>query len=591
MKRAEQKKEDTWNLEDIYVNEEAFYADYQQCKEMIQSINNAQGTLCKSGECLFKFIDLYEKTLDYFQRLSTYVTLSSNQDMADPKYQKMNGKVRNLGNLFSEACSFMEPEILSNASLIPAFFKDYPALEKYRRFIEEITSQKDHILDEKTEALLAKVNDLKNANAIFDMFTQADLRFHPILDQDGKEHELTHGNYIRYLTSKDRILRENAFKEMWGTYGSYNNTLGEMLKSELKECDFSAKVRNFKSTQEMEMYYNEIPLSVYENLLEAIHKHLPSLHRYVALRKKIMQVDELHMYDLYYPLTSMLEKRYDYETGKKLCLEGLSILGDEYISILKEGFDHRWIDVYENEGKTTGAYSHGCYGVHPYVLMNYTDTLDDVFTIAHEMGHSIHTYYSNQAQSLLNSRYKIFVAEVASTCNESLLIHYLMEKCEDREEKKFLINYFLDQFKGTMFRQTLFAEFEYQAHDLINRGESVTAKALNEIYWKLNQQYYGEDMISDEGIKYEWSKIPHYYMPFYIYQYATGFAAAIAISTKILNHEEGILEKYKAFLSGGCTKSPIDLLKICGVDMTSIDPIDEALNVFAKYISELEKLI
>jgi oligoendopeptidase F len=423
------------------------------------------------------------------------------------------------------------------------------------------------------------------------MFNNADVRFADVLDGEGNRHPLTQGNYISYLESKDRVLRKNAFHAVYEVYGQFRNTLAAAYYANAKQADFFAKERKYDGAMAQALYQTEIPQEVYHNLLETIHSRLPLMHRYVRLRKKLLNLDELHLYDTYTPIVECPDKTYSFEEAKAIVKRGLAPLGEEYQALLQEGFDNRWIDIYENVGKRTGAYSWGAYGTHPVVLLNFHGTLDHVFTLAHEMGHAMHTYYSNKAQSCLDAGYRIFVAEVASTCNEALLIHDLMERTEDPVQKKYLINHFLDQFKGTMYRQAMFAEFELLTHEIVRQGGVLTSDQICEIYLDLNKKYFGEDMVCDPQIAYEWERIPHFYTPFYVYQYSTGFAAAIAISSKILAGEPGILENYKKFLSGGNSMSPIDLLKICGVDMSSTKPVEEALDVFDEYLDKMEQLL
>ncbi|MCF0105989.1 MAG: oligoendopeptidase F [Holdemanella sp.] len=586
MKRSEQKVENTWRLEDIYENDSKFYEETKIVEDLLNTFYNYAGKL-NNVDMLVEAIQVYEKINYYFGRIYVYANQRSHEDTTNPTYQKMVGEAQMILVKLSTLTSWFEPELLSSDINL-----EDDKLKLYKRMLTMILNQKEHVLDARTEELLASASDLGNAaDSIFSMFNNADIKFDDCIDKDGKAHPLTHGTYSTYMESDDRILRKSAFENIYAKYKQFNNTLATTYYANAKQADFFSRVHKYASTFDSELSHNEIPLYVYDNLIDATHDKLDAMYTYVSLRKKALHVEELHMYDVYAPLVKDVDKKYSFDEAKKMVKEGLSILGDDYISILEEGFNNRWIDIYENEGKRSGAYSWGCYGTHPYVLLNYHETLDNVFTLAHEMGHAIHTYYSNSNQDIFNAEYRIFVAEVASTCNESLLIHHLMNQTKDIKEKKYLINHFLDQFKGTMFRQTMFAEFERITHDMVSKEEILTAKSLNEIYYNLNKLYFGDDMISDEEIQYEWSRIPHFYTPFYVYQYATSFAAAIAISQKILNKEEGIVEKYKQFLSGGCSMTPIELLKICDVDMSKKEPIEMALDVFAKYVNEFEKLL
>ena len=442
------------------------------------------------------------------------------------------------------------------------------------------------------EELLAGAAEVgQGAKDIFMMFNNADIKFPTITGEDGNPVEITHGKYVSLLESQDRSVREAAFKGLYESYGKFINTIAATYKANVKQESFFAKARKYPSSLAAALDHSAIPVSVYDNLIETVHKFLPAMHKYVSIRKEKLGVDELHMYDVYMPLLADNDRKIPYEEAKEIVLEGLQPLGEDYIALLKEGFNNHWIDVYENEGKRSGAYSWGAYGSHPYVLLNYNDTLDNVFTLAHEMGHALHSYHSDAAQDYIYAGYKIFVAEVASTCNEALLIHHMLQKSGDDKERAYLLNHFLEQFRGTVFRQTMFAEFEKITHAKAEAGETLTAEVLCDIYYNLNKQYFGDDMVVDKEISMEWARIPHFYTPFYVYQYATGFSAAIAISTKILAGEEGIVEKYKKFLSGGSSLDCIDLLKLCDVDMTEPKPVEDALKVFEAKLEEFAKLV
>lgn len=399
---------------------------------------------------------------------------------------------------------------------------------------------------------------------------------------------MTQGRYVQFLESRDRRVRQEAFEKLYASYDAFRNTLAATFSANIKQELFFARMRSYDSAREAALDQANVPLSVYDQLIEAVHSHLPSMYRYVRLRRKALGVEKLNMYDLHVPLVEKPGREYTFDQAKELVKEGLAPLGEDYVRLLEKGFEGGWIDVYENQGKRSGAYSWGAYGTHPYVLLNYNGTLNHVFTLAHEMGHALHSYHSDKSQPYIYAGYKIFVAEVASTCNEALLIHHLLAKAPDKDEEAYLVNYFLDQFKGTVFRQTMFAEFERTVHEMAQKSEALTAENLCRIYYGLNEKYYGPDMEIDEAIEMEWARIPHFYNPFYVYQYATGFSAAIAISSKILAGEPGIVEKYKQFLSGGNSMDCIDLLKICGVDMTSKDPVQSALQVFEEYLEKME---
>lgn len=504
----------------------------------------------------------------------------------------MAARTARMSAQLEHAAAFVEPELLAVPSgRLETFFAEEAGLEAYRRKIGESLRMKAHILSEELERVLAMTGEMaRTPENVFSMFQNADLKFGE-LTVDGNKEVLTQGNYVRFLENEDRQVRKQAFRMFLGRYREFQNTLAAVYGGNLAGDIFSSRMRKYSSCLEMALDGGNIPTSVYTQLIEAVHDHLKLMYRYVRLRKRALKVEELHMYDVYVPLAKPTSQNIPFSEAKEIVKEGLAILGDDYVKLLEEGFSNRWIDVYENEGKRGGAYSWGAYGTHPYVLLNYQENLNNVFTLAHEMGHALHSYYSDHHQPYTYAGYRIFVAEVASTCNEALLIHHLLDKASGREEKAYLINYFLDQFKGTIYRQTMFAEFELLAHQKAERGEGITAQGLSEMYYTLNKKYFGEDMISDPEIALEWARIPHFYTPFYVYQYATGFAAAIAISSRILSGEPGAVEDYKKFLSGGSSMDCIDLLKLAGVDMTSKEPVDRALEVFGEYLDKLEMLM
>lgn len=589
MKRQEQKTENTWNMQDLYANEELFDGDVKKLEAMMEEFSKFEGTLGLGVQQIEEAMKQYEELNFIYEKLHVYANQKYHEDTANAKYQKMSGEMQILQTKLGQKLSWMEPELLALPKETLDSYIEAPQLVKYRRFLSQIARRRAHVLDAQAEALMSRIGELGGAPAnIYSMFNNADIRFPEVEDAAGEKHPLTHGLYISYMESKDRTLRKNAFHALHTAYSQFQNTLASIYYANAKQADFFAKERNYSNAMEAALDASSIPVKVYHNLIETMHKALPQMHRYVRLRKKLLNVSELHMYDVYTPMVERPEKEYTFEEAKEIVKRGLAPLGEDYQALLQEGFDNRWIDVYENEGKRTGAYSWGAYGTHPYVLLNYNNTLNNVFTLAHEMGHALHSWHSDHAQNYLNAGYRIFVAEVASTCNEALLIHDLMDRTQDETEKKYLINYFLEQFKSTMFRQTMFAEFEMITHSIVEKGGMLTAEQICSIYKELNEKYFGEDMISDPEIAYEWARIPHFYTPFYVYQYATGFAAAIAISSKILSGEPGIVEKYKQFLSGGCSQDPIDLLKICGVDMSAPEPVEEALQVFAQYLDQME---
>ena len=592
MKRIEQKIEDTWCLEDMFESDDFWEEEFGRLQRMIFQYEDFEGTLGESADRLLEYLKFNDETNLLMERLYVYANMRYHQDMANSMYQEFAARVQKLMVEMSGASAFAEPEILEiTTKKINVFFNENPELETYKRYISEILRGKNHTLDKKTETILAKSRQMANAaENIFSMYNGADIKFPSITTEEGEEIEITHGNFVPLLESTDREVRKAAFEGVYETYGKMRNTLAATFVANLDQANFYAQVRNFSSAREMYLYGSNIPESVYDNLIETVHKNMDKMHKYVSLRKKILDVSELHMYDLYTPIAKAPDTKYSFEAAKDIVLEGLAPMGEEYIKVLEEGFDNRWIDVYENEGKRSGAYSWGAYGTHPYVLMNYHGTLDHVFTLAHEMGHAIHSYYSDANQPYVNAGYKIFVAEVASTCNESLLIQHLLKITEDEEEKAYLINHFLEQFKGTLYRQTMFAEFEKIAHSMVQNGEGVTADRLCGIYYNLNKEYFGDDIVIDKEIELEWARIPHFYNPFYVYQYATGLSAAIALSKRILEEGKPAVEDYMKFLTGGSSQDPIELLKIAGVDMTSSEPIETALELFGNLLDELQKM-
>lgn len=593
LKRSEVKVEDTWKLEDLYEEEALWEEEYKEVEKLIDDCKKYTGKIGESAESLLGFFKLKDKMNMLFERVYVYANQRFHQDTSDGKYQAMSAKAQNLGNIMGAACSFFEPELLAmDSAKLQEMVNGNEELKRYKRAVDNVLWEKEHILDARLEEVLAKTDEIASCPSdVFSVFNNADIKFPSIKDEEGKKITVTHGNFIHFMESPDRGVRKEAFEAVYHTYGSFKNTLAALFQGNVKASVFEAKMRGFSSSLEKALFFNHIPAEVYDKLIDAVHENLDTMYRYVALRKKVLGVEELHMYDVYTPLLPAYDKKFTFEEAKETVKKGLAPLGEQYIALLEEGFSNRWIDVYENEGKRSGAYSWGAYGTHPYVLLNYQGNLDSVFTLAHEMGHALHSYHSDEAQDYVYAGYRIFVAEVASTCNESLLIHYMLEHAESKEEKAYLLNHFLDQFKGTLYRQTMFAEFEKITHEKVMTGEALTADVLCEIYFELNKKYFGPDMVSDEEIAMEWARIPHFYEPFYVYQYATGFSAAIAISRKILAGDKEVLEGYFKFLRGGSSLDPVDLLKLCGVDMTTPAPVGEALALFSELVAELEEII
>lgn len=592
MKREEQNIQDTWKMEDMFPSDEAWEKDLERAINLISDLSKYQGKISKDKEDLLTFLEFDSEVNLLIERLYVYSNQKYHQDMANAKYQTYSGKAQKLIVDIGSAEAFVEPELLSMDEATLRQWTEDERFEDYRRYIFEVLRGKEHTLDKNTEEILAKSKRMANtADNIYAMFNGADIDFPTVTDSNGEEIKITHGNFVPILSGTDRELRKKAFKALYDTYGKMINTIAATFNGNVEQACFYADVRGYSSTRAMYLHGSNIPESVYDNLIEVVHAHIDLMHRYVRLRKKALGVDELHMYDIYAPIAKAPDKKYTFDEAKEMVKAGLAPMGQEYLDNLQEGFDNRWIDIYENEGKRSGAYSWGAYGIHPYVLLNYHGTLDHVFTLAHEMGHALHSYYSDKNQPYINAGYKIFVAEVASTCNESLLIHDLLKKTDEPETRAYLINHFLEQFKGTLYRQTMFAEFEKITHNMVENGETLTSDVLCKTYYDLNKFYFGEDIVLDEEIALEWARIPHFYNPFYVYQYATGISAAIALSRKIMKEGEAGVKDYMKFLTGGGSKDPIDLLKLAGVDMTSKEPVEQALKLFEELLDEMESLI
>lgn len=591
--REEAEIKDTWAIEDIYASDEEWEKEYKLLSEKIKGLSEFEGCLSGSADKLLSVFKLNEQLNKLYERVVVYANQRMHENMANSKYLEMVSKAQNLSVEFSQLSAFLEPEIIEiDTNKLKGFIEQNDELKQYELTINRILRRKEHTLSKVEEEIIAKTYDISSApDDIFSMFNDADADFGTTIDEQGKEIELTHGRYSLFMESKNREVRKSAFQTLYKEYISHKNTLAALYMANLKQMKFYSDVRKYESTRQMVLDENYIPEKVYDSLIEAVHKYLPSMYKYVNIRKRALGIEELHMYDVYTPITKNYEMKVSFEEAKEIVKSGLAPMGKDYISNLQAGFDNRWIDVYENQGKRSGAYSWGPYGTHPYVLLNYQDNLNNVFTLAHEMGHALHSYYSDKTQPYQYAGYKIFVAEVASTCNESLLIHYLLDNCKDKEEKIYLLNYFIDQFKGTVFRQTMFAEFEKITHEKVGNGEGLTAEGLCEIYLNLNKLYFGENMISDEEIAMEWSRIPHFYTPFYVYQYATGFSAAISLSKRIMEQGQEAVNDYMKFLTGGSSKEPIELLKLAGVDMNTSTPVEEALELFVKLVDELDSLI
>lgn len=592
-KRSEVNAVYTWAIEDLYPNDELWQKEYDKVKEMLPKVAEFQGRLGKSAELLLAFLQLQDEISKLMERVYVYANQKYHEDTANATYQDLSNRANALSVLVNSALSFATPEILTIPEEDIAQFKhEASELMLYDFYLKDILRLKAHILSAEMEGLLADAGEMAEAPGnIFSMFNNADIKFPEVEDEKGEKVRITHGRYGQLLESTDRRVRKEAFEGVYETYKSYRNTLAAAFSSNVKQEVFFAKARKYNSTMEKALNAGNIPVEVYTNLIDAVHENMHLMHRYVSLRKRLLGVEELHMYDLYAPLVADVTMEIPFEEAKKVVAEGLKPLGEDYQKILTEGFTHRWIDIYENENKRSGAYSWGAYGTHPYVLLNYNDTLNNVFTLAHEMGHAIHSYHSDREQPYIYAGYKIFVAEVASTCNEALLIDHMLKNTEDKKEKAYLINHFLEKFKGTLYRQTMFAEFEMITHKLVEEGESLTAEALCKIYHDLNVAYFGEDIVIDPEIDMEWSRIPHFYNAFYVYQYATGYSAAIALSRRILNEGQEAVADYIRFLSSGSSNYPIELLKAAGVDMSTKEPVNQALKLFEELLNQMDELL
>lgn len=593
-KRNEVEPQHKWKIEDLYQNDEQWQQEVEVINTLVEELKQYQGKLGDSAETLYSFLSLSDKVDELLERVYVYANQKSHEDTTNATYQDLADKANNVMMTVNSALSFTTPEILTiPEERIRTFYEEKIELLQYQRMIQEIMKDKPHTLSSEMEELLAQTAEIADGpDNTFSMLNNADIKFPTIIDEDGEEIEITHGRYIKLMESPDRRVRKETFEGLYSSYKKLKNTIASLYSTNVKKDIFYAKARKFNSSLESALDGSRIPVEVYKNLIEAVHENLPAMYKYMEIRKKALKVDELHMYDIYAPIVSDFTMEVSFDEAKQIVKEGLKPLGEEYLSILQEGFDNGWIDIYENEGKRSGAYSWGAYGTHPFVLLNYQNNLKNTFTLAHEMGHAIHSYYSDKNQPITYAGYRIFVAEVASTCNEALLMAHLIANAKDKKEKAYLINYHLEQFRGTLYRQTMFAEFEMLTHQMAEEGQALTSETLSKLYYDLNKKYFGDNVVIDEDIAMEWARIPHFYRNFYVYQYATGYSAAIALSKRILEKGESAVEEYiHNFLCGGSSKDPIDLLKGAGVDMSSKEPVEQALKVFADLVDQLEELI
>lgn len=579
-----------WQLEDIYASDELWEADVASLLGRLPELASLQGRIGQSAEDLLKGLDLLNEINMIAAKIYVYARMRKDEDNANSKHQAMYERAASLVVQVSSTASFIRPELLEvDEDTLEEYMAENAELELYRHFLHDISRMRAHTLSAPEERLIAMAGEVGEAvSSIFTMLNDADIKFGSIVDEEGNTVELTKGRYTRFMESPDRRVRKEAYDALYSSYGSLINTIGSTYSASVKSDAFNARARRYDTCLEAALDKNNIPVKVYSNLLEAVRERLGLMHRYVALRKKALKLDDVHMYDIYAPIVPDIEWTVTYEEAKKAVCEGLAPLGDEYVSILGAGLESGWVDVVESRGKTSGAYSWGEYGTHPYVLLNWQDNLDNMFTLAHEMGHAMHSHYSWTTQPYVYSDYSIFLAEIASTANEVLLMEHLLSLTEDQVRRMYLLNHLLEQFRGTLYRQTMFAEFEKIAHERYEAGQALTPDALNDIYLQLNRDYYGDEIVLDDRIALEWARIPHFYSAFYVYQYATGFSAAVALAESILEHGDPARDRYIEFLRGGRSKYPLDLLRDAGVDMTSPDPIHRALDVFEKSLEEME---
>ncbi|WP_042455311.1 oligoendopeptidase F [Neobacillus dielmonensis] len=592
--RSDIPAEETWKLEDIFADDQEWEKEFQEVSKLIPGVKEFEGKLDESADTLYSALKYQDQLLERLGILYTYAHMRYDQDTTNSFYQGLDSRIQNLYTQAASQLAFIVPELLSiEESKVNGFLKEKPELKLYEHALEEINLQKPHVLSAEQESLLAEAGEVMDASSnTFGMLNNADIEFPSITDEKGEEVEITHGRYIRFLESKDQRVRRDAFKAVYKTYGQFKNTFASTLSGNVKKDNFFARVRKYNSARHAALSANNIPETVYDNLVKTVNENLHLLHRYVKLRKKVLGLDELHMYDLYTPLVKNVEMEIKYDEAKELVLKGLAPMGEEYLNILKEGFENRWVDVHENKGKRSGAYSSGSYGTHPYILLNWQDNVNNLFTLAHEFGHSVHSYYTRKNQPFPYGNYSIFVAEVASTCNEALLNDYLLKTIDDEQKRIYLLNHYLEGFRGTVFRQTMFAEFEHMIHQKAQNNEALTADSLTSMYYELNKKYFGEeDIVIDEEIGLEWARIPHFYYNYYVYQYATGFSAATALSKQILEEGEPAVKRYIEYLSAGSSDYPIEVLKKAGVDMTSAEPIKNACKEFEEKLNELEQLL
>lgn len=580
-----------WDLSSMFPSDEAFEAGLEELKAYCPKLLAFKGKISTSAQALLEFLQLEDQMNLLLYKIINYAERKSDEDTRVAKYQAYVANATSAYTQVGEATSWFAAELLAiPAESVEKFYAEVPALEFYRRKLNKILNQREHTLSAEEEALLARAEELAvQPTNIFSMFDDADLTFDDAVDSEGKTHKLTSGSFVPLLMDADRVLRESAFKQLYSRFGEFRNTSAAILTSQVKNLQFFSSSRKYASSLEAALAENEIPVEVYNNLIDAVHQNFPAFYKYVDLRKRVMGLDELHFWDVYTPLVDDVDMKFTYEEACDLIVKALAPMGEEYVSLVKKGLESRWVDVYETPGKRSGAYSAGGKGMNPVMLLNFQGGLDDVYTLIHEMGHSLHTYFSSHNQEITYSDYSIFVAEVASTCNEALLSHYLLEHETNPARHAYILNHFLEGFRGTIYRQCMFAEFERDISQMNADGVALNAEVLSERYGKLCAEYFGPGIELDEEIKLEWSRIPHFYYNFYVYQYCIGFSAAIALSQRILSEGEPAVKDYIGYLSGGCSKTPIELLRGAGVDMATPDPVNAALKYFGELVDQLEQ--
>ena len=580
-----------WDLSSMFPSDEAFEAGLEELKAYCPKLLAFKGKISTSAQALLEFLQLEDKMTLLLYKIINYAERKSDEDTRVAKYQAYVANATSAYTQVGEATSWFAAELLAiPAESVEKFYAEVPALEFYRRKLNKILNQREHTLSAEEEALLARAEELAvQPTNIFSMFDDADLTFDDAVDSEGKTHKLTSGSFVPLLMDADRVLRESAFKQLYSRFGEFRNTSAAILTSQVKNLQFFSSSRKYASSLEAALAENEIPVEVYNNLIDAVHQNFPAFYKYVDLRKRVMGLDELHFWDVYTPLVDDVDMKFTYEEACDLIVKALAPMGEEYVNLVKKGLESRWVDVYETPGKRSGAYSAGGKCMNPVMLLNFQGGLDDVYTLIHEMGHSLHTYFSSHNQEITYSDYSIFVAEVASTCNEALLSHYLLEHETDPARHAYILNHFLEGFRGTIYRQCMFAEFERDISQMNADGVALNAEVLSERYGKLCAEYFGPGIELDEEIKLEWSRIPHFYYNFYVYQYCIGFSAAIALSQRILSEGEPAVKDYIGYLSGGCSKTPIELLRGAGVDMATPDPVNAALKYFGELVDQLEQ--